>query len=182
MPRPQRSNKPVFDPNSERVNDQIRIPRLMVIDQNNQNLGEMSNEDAKRLARDAGLDLVEVAAKSRPPVCRIMDYGKFKYEKGQKEKKQKSNSRSNKPKVIRLSPNIENHDIETKTNSAMKFLQSGEKVLLQLRYKGRANVHKEVGFKIIEQILEKTSELGSSQSPRLQGSVLSCLIEPHKSH
>lgn len=181
MPRKPHRSKTNFNQDSERVNEQIRIPKVMVIDDKGQNLGEMSNEDAKRLAREANLDLVEVAPQARPPVCRIMDYGKFKYEKGQKEKKQKGNSKNNKTKVVRLSPNIGEHDIDTKLKNVRKFLESGDKVLLQLRYKGRAKAHKDVGFDIVSQITDKVTDIATSQKPRLQGAVLSCVIEPNKS-
>lgn len=180
MSRKPHKSKANFNRDSERVNEQIRISKVMLIDENGQNLGEVPNGEAKKLAREANLDLVEVAPKARPPVCRIMDYGKFKYEKGQKEKKQKSNSKTNKTKVIRLSPNIGEHDVDTKVKSVKKFLESGDKVLLQLRYKGRAKAHKDVGFEIINKIVERVSNLGTSKNPRLQGAVLSCIIEPNK--
>lgn len=180
MPKknPQNNNKPQMD--FTRVNEQIRLPKLMVINQNGQNLGIISNDEAKQLAREAGMDLVEVAPNSRPPVCRIMDYGKFKYEKGLKEKKQKNGGKTGKVKVIRLSPGISDNDIDTKVNNAKKFLEAGDKVLLQLRFKGREKAHKDVGLNIIDKIIQKAGDLGKCQEPKLQGSVLTCMIEPNK--
>lgn len=180
MPRKPHKSKLTFDNDSERVNEQIRISRVMLIDNNGQNLGEVASEYAKKMAHEAGLDLVEVAPQARPPVCRIMDYGKFRFEKSQKEKRQKGGSKSNKTKVIRLSPNIGEHDIDTKLKNIRKFLELGDKVLLQLRYKGRANAHKDAGFDIVEQITKQITDLGSPQQPQLQGAVLSCIIEPNK--
>lgn len=150
----------------------------MLIDQDGNNLGVVSNVIAKKMALEAKLDLVEVAPKARPPVCKIMDYGKYKYEKGIKEKKQKP--KSGKLKIIRLSPGIGENDIETKIKSIKKFLEEGSKVSLQLRYKGREKAHKDVGYDTIDKILKGLSDFGVAQKPSLQGSVLSCTIEPKK--
>lgn len=164
---------------SVRINERIRISELQVIDQNGQNLGKMSNADAKALAYKADLDLVEVAPNSRPPVCRIMDYGKYRYEQALKEKKQRNTSKAGKLKVIRLSPKIDDGDIETKTKHARKFLEQGNKVQLKLRYNGREKAHKDVGLTVIKRILSALEDIGATQKPpKLQGSFLDCIIEP----
>lgn len=162
-----------------RINERIRFSPLLVIDENGDKLGVISNDEAKAKAKAAGLDLVEVAPQARPPVCRIMDYGKFKYEQGQKEKKQRQNQKSQQTKEVRLSPKIAEHDIETKTNAAKKFLSAGHKVQLRLEYKKRENAHKDLGFTVIEKVIEGLDGVGKPlNKPRLEGRFLMCLMEP----
>lgn len=174
MPKHKPSKNPDQD-KSVRINERIRISEVQVIDQTGKNLGKMSNTKAKSLAFEAGLDLVEVAPNSRPPVCRIMDYGKYRYEQ---DKKKSTTGKAVKLKVIRLSPKIGDGDIETKANHARKFLESGNKVQLKLRYAGREKAHKEVGFTVIERIMNLIEDVGTSQNPKLQGSFLECIIDP----
>lgn len=164
-----------------RVNQRIRFSPVVVIDKDGNNLGPKSIKDAQYMARKDSLDLVEVSPNSRPPVCRIMDYSKYKYEKSIKEKNQKRNSKSAQVKEIRLRPSIGKHDIETKVKSARKFLIQGNKVQFKLQYKRRENAHKDQGFSVMEQIIEELKDIGSVVSkPKLAGNNLSCLIEPLK--
>lgn len=161
-----------------RVNERIRFSPVRVIDQNGTQLGEMPTDKARSLAREASLDLVEVAPQARPPVCRIMDYGKFKYEQSLKEKKQRKNGKAQ-LKEVRLSPDIAAHDVETKVTQARKHLESGHSVQLKLRYKGRENAHKDLGFEVINRMIEKLSDTGKlSRKPSIEGKVLHCLIDP----
>ena len=161
-----------------RINEKIRIPEVQVVDQHGENLGKMSNADAKALAFKAEMDLVEVAPGSRPPVCRIMDYGKYRYEQAIKDKKQRTSSKAGKLKVIRLSPKIGDGDIETKANNAKKFLEQGNKVQLKLRYSGREKAHKDVGFAVIDRVVEVIGDVGVPQKPKMQGSFLECIVDP----
>lgn len=162
-----------------RINERIRFSPLLVIDENGEKLGVISNDEAKAKARAAGLDLVEVAPQARPPVCRIMDYGKFRYEQGLKEKKQRQNQKSQQTKEVRLSPKIADHDIETKTNAAKKFLSAGHKVQLRLEYKKRENAHKDLGFTVIDKVIEGLEGVGKPlNKPKLEGRFLMCLMEP----
>lgn len=165
-----------------RVNHQIRFSPLLVIGADGDKLGIISREEAMQKAKDAGLDLVEVAPLARPPVCRIMDYGKFKYQQSVKEKKQKQNGSQMKLKVVRLSPVTDSHDIETKAGQIRKFLESGNSVQLKLQYKGRQKAHKDIGFDIIDKVLEAIKDVGSCHKrPKLQGgSFLECIIDPNK--
>jgi translation initiation factor IF-3 len=162
-----------------RVNERIRFSPVMVVDQNGQKLGVMPTDEARKKARLADMDLVEVAPSARPPVCRIMDYGKFKYEQTIKEKKQKTKQKTNLLKELRLSPRIADHDILTKSNVAKRFLEDGFRVQFRLEYKRRENAHKDLGFDVMKKILEYLEEVGvPERTPVLQGNVLTCLIAP----
>lgn len=164
---------------SHRVNERIRFTPILLVDQDGQNIGIIPTEEARKKARDAGLDLVEVSPNARPPVCRIMDYGKFRYEQNQKDKKQRQKSKSQIVKEVRLSPRIADHDIETKVKSAKKFLITGHKVQLRLEYKKRENAHKELGFDIIKKVMALlTEDSNVVEEPKLQGRNLTCLLEP----
>lgn len=163
-----------------RVNDQIRIPVVMVV-KDGQNLGTFSTSEALKIARADGLDLVEISPHSKPPVCRIMDYGKFKYEQSIKEKEKKKNQKQNQDKEIRLSPAIGEHDLLIKIGHAREFLEKGLRVRFSLQYKGRMNTHKELGFKVMERITQELLELGTViQQPRLEGKYLNLVLEPKK--
>jgi translation initiation factor IF-3 len=162
-----------------RINDRIRFSPVVVVDKDGNNLGTKDIKDAQYMARKDGLDLVEVSPGSRPPVCRIMDYSKYKYEKSIKEKNQKRNSKISQIKEIRLRPSIGKHDIDTKIKAARKFLSQGNKVQFRLQYKRRENAHKNQGFSVIEEIIEELKDVGSAAStPKLNGNNLNCLIEP----
>lgn len=169
-----------YQQHSVRVNERIRFSPLLVIDQHGQKLGVLSNEEAKERARQAGLDLVEVAADARPPVVKIMDFGKFKYEQTLKDKKQRHCSK-NQTKEIRLSPKIAEHDVLTKINSAKKHLEGGHKVQFRLEYKKRENAHRELGFEVMDKIIKGLNGIGKVvNAPRLDGRLLVCLMEPDK--
>jgi translation initiation factor IF-3 len=164
-----------------RVNDKIRFSPVMVVDQDGKNLGSIPLDQAKQKARAVKLDLVEVAPQARPPVCRIMDFGKFRYEQGVKQKKQKGKTKTLELKEIRLSPRIADHDIETKAKAAERFVKAGHKVQLKLEYKRRENAHKDLGFEVMEKILNHLDELVDVQrAPKLDGRFLTCLVEPKK--
>jgi len=169
----------VNDAGQTRINERIRCPTIMLIDHEDRNLGIKTPYDALQMAKAVGLDLVEVAATGKPPVCRIMDYGKFKYEQKLKEKEAKRNQKSCLPKELKLSPTIGDHDLEIKLKSARDFLAEGHRVTFTLVYKKRQNAHKELGFKVIEKIIAGLADAGIPQKqPALFGSQLSCCIEP----
>lgn len=164
-----------------RVNDSIRLSPLMVIGPDGEKLGIITNDEAKAKAREYELDLVEVAPNVRPPVCRIMDYGKFKFEQGVKEKKQKANSKASQQKEIRFRPSIGDADIETKVRKIKEFLEDGNKVMLRLQFKARENAHKDRGFEVVDKVLEQVAGLGKPQNkPKVEGKFLTCLLEPEK--
>jgi translation initiation factor IF-3 len=160
-----------------RVNRQIRFSPVMVI-LNDQNLGTMPTERAFELAQSEGLDLVEIAPHARPPVCKIIDYGKFKYEQSMKEKKAKQ-SKAKPMKELVLSPVTADHDLETKANAAKRFLESGHKVQVKVKFRNRENAHKDLGFTMINKVIALLQESGkTTKPPQLDGKFVSCLIEP----
>ena len=160
-----------------RINDQIRISPIRVISAQGTQLGVMATADAIRLARDEGLDLVEVASQARPPVCRIMDYGKWKYDKGKKS--QKSKSHQTKLKEIRVRPKTGQHDIDFKVKQAIGFLSHKDKVQVTVMFRGRELAHIEEGRKVMEQIIEQLEEHGKIESrPSQQAKRMMCTIAP----
>jgi translation initiation factor IF-3 len=160
-----------------RVNEKIKFSPVMLIDQNGKNLGTVSVEKARYLAREASLDLVEISPSARPPVCKIMDFGKFRYSQSLKEKKQKI--QKSVQKAIRLSPDIAEHDVIVKANMARKFLLKGNKVFFQLRYKGRELAHTNLGFDVVKKIINLLEDISTvSVQPKLEGNTLSCILEP----
>ncbi len=162
-----------------RANNQIRLSPVVVIDQNGRNLGPTPIGSALNLAQSAGLDLVEIAPNSRPPVCRIMDFGKFKFEQNLKEKKQRRKQKQSQVKEIRLSPSIQEHDIETKVKAAIKFLESGHRVSVKLEFKRRELAHKDLGFVVINGFLDRLKEHGNPASkPKSEGRSILCILEP----
>ncbi len=163
--------------NQTRINDLIRISPIRVIDENGEQLGIIPTRDALNRARDLGLDLVEVASDSKPPVCRIMDYGKFKYEKNKKSHKNKSHT--TKLKEIRVRPKTGEHDIEFKVKQAITFLQHKDKVQVTVMFRGRELAHIEEGQKVMQQIIALLTEHGKIESPPSQQSKrIMCTIAP----
>jgi len=161
-----------------RINDQIRVPAVRLIDGDN-NLGIIPTNQARKMAYEKELDLVEVAPDSKPPVCRIMDYGKFKYEQQVKDRKNKRKT----PvlKEVSLKPNIAEHDLETKINQARKFLESGNKVKIRLFFNKKSQLsHSHLGFTVVNGFLDKVSDLIKSKpSPRMEGRNITCVVEPN---
>lgn len=166
--------------NNPRINSQIRISPVILIDQDGVNMGAVTLQMALGVASEAGLDLVEVSPSSRPPVCRVMDYGKFKFDNELKERKLKSKqSKISKMKEVRISPSIQKHDLETKLKNAVKFLQSGQRVNVRLEFRRREIVHKDIGNQMVRSFLEALSEHGTPVSaPKMDGKVISCVVEP----
>jgi len=144
-----------------RVNGQIRLSKVRVIDDNNEQVGVIFTRDALEMAKTAGLDLVEIAPHSRPPVCKILDYGKYKYDLSKKNNK----SRHNRLKEIRMSSRIEQHDIDFRTKNARKFLSKGDKVQIEMMFKGRDNAHKEIGLKTVNRIVETLLDVAKIDKP-----------------
>ena len=146
-----------------RINDQIRITPIRVVSEEGEQLGVIPTEDALTRARDAGLDLVEVAPNERPPVCRIMDYGKFKYQ--QKKKHNKKPTHQTKTKEIRLRPKTGQHDIDFKVMQAIGFLKHKDKVQLSVMFRGRELAHEEEGRRIAKEVLEALEDYGKVETP-----------------
>lgn len=162
---------------SYRTNEQIRISPVRVIDAQGQQLGVIATREALDKAREAGLDLVEVAPEAKPPVCRIMDYGKFRYERNKKSHKNKAHQ--TRLKEIRVRPKTGEHDIEFKVKQAVGFLQHKDKVQVTVMFRGRELAHIEEGRKVMESIIEKLSEFGKIESPpSSQAKRMLCTIAP----
>ena len=148
-----------------RRNGKIRAREVRVIDDNKQQLGVMALSDALRLAQSKGLDLIEIAATATPPVCRIVDYGKFRYEEAKREKESQSRQPGNKMKELQLSAVIDPHDFAVKLAHAIEFLCDDIKVRLKLRFKGRQKAHKEFGFEVLNRFVQQAAAWGHADSP-----------------
>lgn len=139
----------------------------------------MPTVDALASARERGLDLVEVQPNAVPPVCRLMDYGRFRYEESRKEREARRKQKAAALKEIRLKPNIDDHDLEYRTRQARKFLQEGDKVKISVRFRGRQNLHKDIGRDLLLKVIEELREDGTvDQLPKSEGSDMSILLSP----
>ncbi len=157
-----------------RINDRIRVPRVKVVDENGAMLGEMPTLQALQIARERGFDLVEVAAEARPPVCKLLDYGKYKYEQKKKQNKSKSKQHVQQVKEVRLRPLTGEHDLLTKLKKAQEMLLEGDKVLITIFFRGREQAHKEHGRAMMERIKKELDPYAkveheiSMTGPRMQ--------------
>ena len=163
------------------INDQIKAKEVRVVGEDGESLGIMSPEAALNLAYDQGYDLVLMAPQAVPPVCRIMDYGKFRFERDKKEKEAKKKQHIIELKEIQLSCRIDTHDFETKLKHAQRFLGDGNKVRVVMRFKGREMSHVAIGQEIMAKFVEECSELGASdKAPVLDGRFMSVTLTPLK--
>jgi translation initiation factor IF-3 len=165
------------------VNERIRIPQIRVIGAEGEQLGILYTEEALQMAKDHGLDLVEVAPEARPPVCKIMDYGKFKYEQGQKQRKQRAASKATEMKELRLgrSVKIDPHDVQIRIDQARRFLMHGHKVLFTQRFKGREIAHKQIGLENLRDVATALADIAKlEQPPRWFGKSASIILAPDK--
>lgn len=160
-----------------RVNDRITIRRVRLIDHEGENHGEIDTHEALRMAREAGLDLVEVNAKSRPPVCRIMDFGKYKYEQSKKAHESRQKQHRSKLKTVRLRPKTDPHMLEIRVAKAREFLERGDKVQLMILFRGREMAHQEMGIKHCEEVAKRLEDIAKvEQYPRMEGRRMSMLL------
>jgi translation initiation factor IF-3 len=163
-----------------RINEQIRISPVRLIGVNGEQLGVVPTSQAMEMAREANLDLVEVAPNERPPVCKILDYGKLRYQQSRKGAKSKVHQQ--KLKEIRVRPKTGEHDVETKVNQARRFLEHNDKVLVNVLFRGRELQHIEEGQRIIEQILEKLVDIAKvEKAPSMEGRRMSAMLAPKSS-
>ena len=162
-----------------RINERIREPQVRVIGSDGEQLGVMTAEDALARAVDVGLDLVEVAPGSAPPVCRIMDYGRYKYEQKKKAGKGKGHAAS--LKEIKLRPRTDDHDLATKLKKVRRFLMEGDKVKVTVMYRGREMVHRQLGRKQLDRVTEMLGLLATVENPpRMEGRFLSMILVPNR--
>ena len=152
------------------INEQIRDREVRVIGENGEQLGVMSTRDALKLAEEAGVDLVKIAPTAKPPVCKIVDYGKFKYEQTRKEKEAKKKQKTVEIKEIRLSPNIDTNDLNTKVNAARKFISKGDRVKITLRFRGREMAHMNNSKHILDDFAQPLSDIAVvDKAPKVEG-------------
>jgi translation initiation factor IF-3 len=165
------------------MNDRIRHPQIRVVDDNGDQLGILPTREALNIARGKGLDLIEVAPQAQPPVCKIMDYGKFKYETAKKEKDQSKKHKQSDLKGIKMFPHIDQHDFQVKLRSAIKFLQDGDKVKVTIAFKGREITHPEFGEQQMEKFIAGTTEIGAvvEKPPTREGRQLIMILSPRGS-
>ena len=161
------------------INEQIRDREIRLIGEDGEQLGIMSARDAMKLAREANLDLVKIAPTAKPPVCKIIDYGKYRYEQARREKEARKKQKTIEVKEIRLSPNIDTNDLNTKVNQARKFVSGGNKVEVAVRFRGRELAHTAVGKTILEDFAQKLSDIAVIDKPaKLEGkSMVMFLVE-----
>lgn len=152
------------------LNEQIRDKEIRLIGEDGEQLGIMSAKDALKMAKDAGLDLVKIAPTAKPPVCKIVDYGKYRYEQARREKEAKKKQKVTEVKEIHLSPNIDVNDLTTKANQARKFVEKGNKVKVALRFRGREMAHMATGKEVLDTFFEKVSDVAVVEKPaKLEG-------------
>ncbi len=178
---PRRRVQPEPDKNEPRVNYRIRVPRVLVIDEEGKKLGEFLTEDAIRLAEERGLDLIEVAPEARPPVCRVQDYGKVKYEKKKKEAQARRNQVQVQIKEVKLRPKTDDHDIAVKVRHARRFLEEGNKVKITIRFRGRELAHRDIGSQQCLRMAKECEDLGLIEAhPRMDNRSMFMILAPIK--
>jgi len=161
------------------INEQIRDKEIRLIDENGEQLGIVSSKEAQKIADERKLDLVKIAPTAKPPVCRIMDYGKYKFDQAKKEKEARKKQKTVDVKELRLSPSIDTHDVQVKVKKANEFLKDGDKVKISIRFRGREIGHSKVGMQIMEDFAKATSELGVVDKPaEMEGKSLVMFLAP----
>lgn len=183
MRRPPRRRRVPFEPESRgpRVNDRIRAPRVLVIDDEGRKLGEFLTEDAIQLAQDRSYDLIEVAPNARPPVCRIGDYGKMKYEKKKKDAVARKNQAIVSVKEVKLRPKTDEHDFDVKVKHTRRFLEHGDKVKITVRFRGREMAHRNIGEERCMEIAAAVEDMAVvEQRPSMEGRQMFIILAPKK--
>ena len=161
------------------LNEEIREPEVRLISEEGEQLGVMSGEQALRIAEEREMDLVLISPQAKPPVCKIMDYGKYRFEQSKREKEAKKNQRVIEIKEIRLSPNIDVHDFDTKVGHARRFLTAGNKIKVSIRFRGREMTHTDLGLTIMAQFAEKCGDIASVEKPaKLEGRQMLMFLAP----
>ena len=161
------------------MNDEIDVPKVRVIDAEGENHGVISLEDALEIAEEAGLDLVEVSPQVDPPVCKVLDYGKYKYEQQKKANEARKKQKIIEVKEIKMRPGIDEHDYQVKMKNVRKFLDNGDKVKMTIRFRGREMAHQDLGLKVLTRVREELDELIKiEQMPKTEGRLMVMVIAP----
>jgi len=162
-----------------RVNDRIRAPEIRLIGAEGENIGVVSPERGRELADQAGLDLVEISPNANPPVCKIMDFGKFKYEQQKRESEARKKQKTIEVKEVKFRPNTDTHDYDVKMRNVVRFLEKGDKVKVTLRFRGREMAHQNLGRELLERVAEDVKELGKVENmPKMEGRQMIMMIGP----
>jgi len=162
-----------------RINEMIRVREVRLIDNNGNQRGIIPTSEALKLAKEAGLDLVEVAPKANPPVCKLLDYGKYKFEQEKRDKESKKKQKQIKLKEIRMQPKIDNHDLDFKSKHIKKFLDEGNKVKVTVRFRGRELAHLDRGEMVLNRVLELIGDSYSVEKPpHMEGRFMSMILSP----
>lgn len=165
----------------DRKNAEIRVPRVRVIDAEGENIGVVERDEALRMATDAGLDLVEIQPNAEPPVCRIMDYGKFRFEQQKKAQAAKKKQKLVEIKELKFRPTTDDGDFQVKLRNARRFLEDGDKVKITIRFRGREMAHQELGLQMARRVEEELGEeVVVEQRPRLEGRLMVMMLSPKK--
>lgn len=163
------------------INEEIRDKEVRLIADNGDQLGIVSSKEALEIAIEKGMDLVKIAPQAQPPVCRIMDYGKFRFEQAKREKEARKNQRVMEIKEIRLSPGIDVNDLNVKVGHARRFLKGGDKVKVSVRFRGREVTHSSIGLELLKRFAEQCSEFGTiEKQPKLEGRHMHMFLAPIK--
>ena len=164
-----------------RINDRIRVPEVRLLGAAGEQIGIVSINEALRLAEEADLDLVEIAPNQRPPVCKLMDYGKWKYENAQKQREARRNQSHTVIKEMKLRPKIDPHDYETKKGHVVRFLNQGDKVKITIMFRGREQSRPELGYRLLQRLAGDIEELGFVESaPKQDGRNMIMVVAPHR--
>jgi translation initiation factor IF-3 len=181
VPVPRRFDRRPPDRDPTRINERIRVPKVRLIGADGQQVGVVDTDEARRIAREADLDLVEVAADSRPPVCKVLDYSKYKYELEQKAKAARKHQQQVNIREIKLRPKIADHDYETKKGHVERFLRHQDKVKVTIMFRGREQAHPERGRALLERLFEDVGELATiEQHPQQEGRNMHMMLAPSR--
>ncbi len=162
-----------------RVNQLIDEPAVVVINEDGDNLGTMGVEEAIAMAEEVGLDLVEVAPNSKPPVCKILDFGKYKYQAQKKASEARKKQKTVDVKEIKMRPNIDTHDYDVKMRNILRFFEDGDKVKVTLRFRGREMAHQELGLQLLQKVKAETEEIAKVEAePKLEGRQITMVLAP----
>jgi len=165
------------------INEEIRDREVRVVDQNGEQLGVMPIEEALRMAEERELDLVKIAPQARPPVCKLMDYGKYRFEQNKKVREIRKNQKVIEVKEVRLSATIEEHDVDVRYKSAVKFLKEGNKVKVTIRFRGRQIAHSEIGRTIMQEFADRVKDYGTmDRPPVIEGRNMSMILNPKEAN
>ncbi|MCA0920994.1 translation initiation factor IF-3 [Pseudooceanicola nanhaiensis] len=172
-------NAPPTRDNGPRVNDRIRAPEIRLIGAEGENVGVVPPARALAMAEEAGLDLVEISPNAVPPVCKIMDFGKFKYEQQKRESEARKKQKTIEVKEVKFRPGTDVHDYQVKMRNVLKFLEGGDKVKITLRFRGREMAHQNLGRELLERVAEDVKEVGKVENmPKMEGRQMVMMIGP----